>query len=90
MKLAAMGRNNWLFVGSDAGGIRAAVHYSFVSTCRRHGVDPQAWLTDVLTRISATPLSQLAQFLPDRWKAKQQGASGIPPAQQRPPPSPTG
>jgi transposase len=68
MKLVALGRKNYLFAGSDEGGKRAAVHYSFVATCKRHGVDPQAWFTDVLARIPSTPLSQLEQFLPHRWK----------------------
>ncbi|MGB9626778.1 MAG: transposase domain-containing protein [Phycisphaerae bacterium] len=40
-----------------------------MASCKRHGVDPFAYLKDVLTRIAATPVSQLDQFLPDRWKA---------------------
>jgi len=42
---------------------------SLVASGKRHGVDPFAYLKDVLTRIAATPVSQLDQFLPDRWKA---------------------
>jgi len=42
---------------------------SLVASCKRHDVDPFAYLKDVLTRIAATPVSQLDQFLPDRWKA---------------------
>jgi transposase len=86
MKLVALGRNNWLFAGSHKGGKRAAVLYSFVATCKRHGVDPEAWFTDVLTRIMTTPISQLAQFLPDRWKAAGNDVRMIQRAQQRPPP----
>jgi len=81
MKLPAIGRKNYLFAGSDAGGKRAAVSYSFVATCKRHGVDPQAWFTDVLARIATTPISQMARFLPHNWKAAQAAA-----AQNRPPP----
>ena len=86
MKAVAVGRKNWLFAGSDEGGKRAAVLYSLIASARRHGVDPQAWLTDVLARIPSTPLSQLAQFLPDRWKAD---AAAHPPNEKRPPPPPT-
>gem|GEM_PF-1017981 len=42
---------------------------SLVASSKRHGVDPFAYLKDVLTRIAATPVSRLDQFLPDRWKA---------------------
>ena len=92
-----MGRKNYLFAGSDEGGKRAAVLYSFVATCKRHGVDPQAWFTDVLARIPSTPLSQLEQFLPHRWKQDKAAeadakaeATGHPPADKRPPPAPAG
>ena len=64
----AVGRKNWLFCGSDNGGRTAAVLFSFIATCERHKVDPFAYLRDVLTRIAATPLSQLEQLLPHRWK----------------------
>jgi transposase len=64
-----LGRKNWLFAGSDNGGRTGAVLASLVASCKRHGVDPFVYLKDVLTRIAATPVSQLDQFLPDRWKA---------------------
>jgi transposase len=64
----AVGRKNWLFCGSDNGGRTAAVLFSFIATCERHKVDPFAYLRDVLTHIAATPLSQLDQLLPHRWK----------------------
>jgi transposase len=69
MKHVAVGRKNWLFAGGDEGGRRAAAMYSLVATCRRHGIDPWAYLHDVLARIASTPMSQLGQFLPDRWKS---------------------
>lgn len=68
----AVGRKNWLFAGSDRGGRTGAILTSFTATCRRHGIDPFAYLRDVLTRIAGTPVSQLGQFLPDRWKADRQ------------------
>jgi transposase len=64
----AVGRKNWLFCGSDNGGHTAAVLFSFIATCERHKVEPFAYLKDVLTRIAATPVSQLDQLLPHRWK----------------------
>jgi transposase len=63
-----LGRKNWLFAGSDNGGRTGAILASLVASCKRHGVDPYAYLRDLLTRIAVTPLSQLDQFLPDRWK----------------------
>jgi hypothetical protein len=68
LRRIAVGRKNWLFCGSDNGGATAAVLFSFIATCERHKVDPFAYLRDVLTRIAATPLSQLDQLLPDRWQ----------------------
>jgi transposase len=65
----AVGRNNWLFVGSPRGGQTAAVLFSFTSTCRRLNLDPFAYLRDVLTCLSADTLSadELALLLPHRW-----------------------
>jgi transposase len=53
----AVGRNNWLFVGSATGGRTAAVLFSFTSTCRRLNLDPFAYLRDVLSCLAAGPLS---------------------------------
>jgi transposase len=64
----AVGRKNWLFCGSDNGGHTAAILFSFIATCERHKVEPFAYLRDVLARIAATPISQLDQLLPHRWK----------------------
>lgn len=69
LRRVALGRKNWLFCGSDTGGHTAAVLFSLIATCQRHKVEPFAYLRDVLTRIAATPISQLDQFLPDRWQA---------------------
>jgi transposase len=51
----ALGRKSWLFCGSDRGGRRAAAMYSLIVTAKMNGVDPQAWLTDVLSHIAAHP-----------------------------------
>jgi transposase len=69
MKRVAIGRKNWLFVGSPQGGQTAAVLMSFTSTCQRLGVEPSAYLQDVLTRLPMTPPGQLVELLPDHWQA---------------------
>ena len=67
MKRIAIGRKNWLTVGSPRGGQTAAVLFSFTSTWQRLGVEPWAYLQDVLTRLPATPTRQLGCYLPDHW-----------------------
>jgi transposase len=67
----AVGRNNWTFLGSDGGGKSAALHFSFVSTCRRHGVDPWRWYRDVLVRVTDTRPNRYNELMPDHWKALQ-------------------
>jgi len=69
MKRIAIGRKNWLFVGSDNGGRTAAVLFSFTSTCHRLGINPWAYLQDVLTRLPSTPAERLDNLLPDQWQA---------------------
>lgn len=68
MKRIALNRKNSLFVGNERGGQTAAILSSLTSTCRRHGIDPQIYFTQLLTNLPATPLSQLDQWLPDQWK----------------------
>jgi transposase len=64
----AIGRNNWVFFGSDAGGKTAAVLLSFIATCKRNAVEPFAWFRDVLSRIATHPVNRLAELLPHNWK----------------------
>ena len=64
-----LGRRNYLFAGSDAGGRRAATFYTLITTARLNGVDPQAWLTDVIGRIADHPMSRLDELLPWTWAA---------------------
>jgi len=64
----ALGRKSWLFAGSDRGGDRAAFMYTLIETAKLNGVDPQAWLADVLARIADTPLSRLPELLPWNWR----------------------
>jgi transposase len=63
----AVGRKNWSFAGSDAGGRRAAVIYSVIASYRRHGVGPYAYITDVLERVSMHPANRVIELLPGRW-----------------------
>jgi hypothetical protein len=67
----AVGRNNWMFFGSDAGGKTGAVLRSFVASCQRAGVDPFVWLKDILSRIADHPITRLSQLLPHNWASAQ-------------------
>jgi transposase len=80
MKRIAIGRKNWLTVGSPRGGQTAAVLFSFTSTCQRLGVEPWAYLQDVLTHLPAMPPGQLDDFLPDHWRAVREVRRATPPA----------
>jgi len=79
LRQVALGRNNWQFCGSAAGGQTAAVLYSVVGTCKHLGVEPWAYLQDVLTRLPATRVGSLDDFLPDRWQAARQSVTATPP-----------
>jgi len=64
----ALGRKSWLFAGSDRGGERAAAMYSLIVSAKLNGVDPRAWLADVLARIADHPASRLHELLPWNWR----------------------
>jgi transposase len=68
IKPVALGRKNWLFAGSDEGGRTAATSMSLCATCKELGIDPFAYLRDVLARVSTHPNSRIEELLPDRWK----------------------
>ncbi len=63
----ALGRKSWLFAGSERGAERAAVMATLIITAKMNGVDPQAWLADVLARISEHPIHRLDELLPWNW-----------------------
>jgi transposase len=67
LRAVAVGRDNYVFAGSDAGAARAANLYSVIQTCKLVGVDPLAWLSDVLERVTTWPINRLDELLPARW-----------------------
>jgi hypothetical protein len=71
MPSVAIGRKNYLFVGSLTGGRAAAIAYTLIVTAKLNGVDPQAWLADVLDRIADTPMARLHKLLRWRWRDQQ-------------------
>jgi len=69
----AVGRKNWNVVGSDAAGRVAAVIYSLVETCRLNGINPEAYLTDIIARIGRTKIQALDTLLPFNWRPPDAG-----------------
>ena len=67
IKGPVMGKKAWLFFGNEAAGESAAILYSLTMSCRRHCIDPHAYLLDVLTRIHQIKPEDLESLLPDRW-----------------------
>jgi transposase len=68
MKRVVLNRKNSLFVGNPRGGRTAAILASLTSTCRRHQVDPQLYLTQLLINLPSWPVRELDAWLPDQWK----------------------
>ncbi len=66
----ALGRKSWLFAGSERGGERAALMYTLIQTAKLNGVDPHAWLADVLARINDHKITDLAALLPWNWASR--------------------
>jgi transposase len=69
LKPVAIGRKNFLFAGKDEGAENLAKLQTIVATCQKHGVNPQAYLQDVLVRINTHPASRIAELLPWAWTA---------------------
>ena len=86
MKRVILNRKNSLFVGNARGGRTAAILASLTSTCKRHDINPQLYLTQLLTNLPATPHRDLSAWLPDRWKLRQKATPAEP--QVRPAPAP--
>lgn len=69
MRPAALGRKNWLFLGSvEGGGDRAEVFYSLVQSAKRLGIEPFAYLSDVIERIASFPISRIDELTPLGWQ----------------------
>jgi transposase len=75
LRTVALGRKNYLFAGSDAGGERAAAFYSLIGTAKLCDLDPEAYLRDVFTRIAEHPINRIAELLP--WNLRAASAEPI-------------
>ena len=69
-----LGRKNYLFMGSEGGGQAAAIAYTLIETAKLSGVDPQAWLTDVLDCIADYPINRVQDLLPWVWAERHRHA----------------
>ncbi len=63
----AIGKKNWLFVGEAGAGQRAAIIYTLIESCRKRGIDPLAYLRDVLVRLPHLTNRQVNQLTPVEW-----------------------
>ena len=73
----AVGRKNWTNVGSDQGGRCAAAIYTLIQAAKLSGIDPQAWLADVLARLPDHPANKVNELLPWNWKANQRSKAAV-------------
>ena len=64
----ALTRKNYLFAGADSGGIRAAAMYTLIETAKMNGLDPEAYLRDIIARIAYHPINRIAELLPWNWR----------------------
>jgi transposase len=64
---SAVGKRRWLFIGHPDAGWRSAVIYTLIQSCRRHGINPQEYLTDVLARLPSMTSNQVRELLPNQW-----------------------
>lgn len=69
MRAIALGRKNYLFVGSQTGGKAAAVAYTLLETAKLNHIDPQAWLADTITRIPDCKINKVDDLMPWLWRA---------------------
>ena len=73
MRSIAIGRKNWLFAGSKAGGERAAAIYTVIETCKLNGVEPKAYIADVIAKIAGDwPAARWDELMPWNWRSSEQ------------------
>ncbi len=77
MRPVALGRKNWLFVGSERGGRAAALFMSLVKSCKDSDINPWEYFDDMLRRIMSHPVSRLRELLPDQWKPLPKDERGL-------------
>jgi hypothetical protein len=78
VRQSAVGKKRWLFIGHPEAGWRSAVIYTIIQSCRRYGINPQEYLTDVLGRLPSMTANQVKELLPDQWrKARQAGGAQV-------------
>jgi transposase len=77
MRPVALGRKNWLFVGSERGGRAAALFMSLVRSCKDCGINPWEYFDDMLRRIMNQPVTRLRELLPDQWKPLPKDERGL-------------
>lgn len=68
IRVPAVGRRRWLFIGHPDAGWRSAVIYSLIVSCRRRGINPQEYLSDVLRRLPMMDITRISELLPEHWK----------------------
>jgi transposase len=77
MRPVAIGRKNWLFVGSERGGRAAALFMSLVKSCKDCDINPWEYFDDMLRRIMSQPVTRLRELLPDQWKPLPKDERGL-------------
>lgn len=70
LRRVVLGRKNWLFAGSDEGGRRAAIFFTLIDTCRRHDIEPFAYLRDAIQYMGTDPHPNPEAMMPHRWKQR--------------------
>jgi transposase len=68
LRIVALGRKNFLFVGDEEGGKNLAILQTIVSTCIANQVNPEAYIRDVLLRVATVPSSRIDELLPAQWR----------------------
>ncbi len=68
---SAIGKKNWLFIGDPNAGYRTAVLYTLIANCQREGINAQAYLTDLFTRLPTVPNRTVHQLTPKAWAAEE-------------------